>query len=87
MRHNEKSLSAEGSLQVFVWCFVRGVIRVYTILSLLQVTFVMFCRGSGRDETSCITNRFHCKVCNTQRHYDTGHCKTSPQRLFHNRRE
>ena len=31
MRHNEKSLSAvEGSLQ-FVWCFVRGVIRVYTI--------------------------------------------------------
>jgi len=31
MRHNEKSLSAEGSLQVFVWCFVRGVIRVYTI--------------------------------------------------------
>jgi len=30
MRHNEKSLSAEGSLQVFVWCFVR-VIRVYTI--------------------------------------------------------
>lgn len=31
MRHNEKSLSVEGSLQVFVWCFVRGVIRVYTI--------------------------------------------------------
>lgn len=31
MRHNEKSLSAEGSLQVFVWCFVRGVVRVYTI--------------------------------------------------------
>lgn len=31
MRHNEKSLSVEGSLQVLVWCFVRGVIRVYTI--------------------------------------------------------
>ena len=30
MRHNEKSLSAEGSLQVFVWCFVR-VTKVYTI--------------------------------------------------------
>lgn len=30
MRHNEKSLSAEGSLQVFMWCFVR-VTKVYTI--------------------------------------------------------
>lgn len=30
MRHNEKSLSAEGSLQVLVWCF-GGVVRVYTI--------------------------------------------------------
>jgi len=29
LSRNEKSLSAEGSLQSFVWCFVGGVTKVY----------------------------------------------------------